>query len=56
MGHNICIFTLNDFAAAILALIGEKGRIRFLAQVGSTLDQYSELVHRKAWEKLLLTI
>jgi hypothetical protein len=56
MGHNIYIFTLVDFAASILALIGEKGRIKFLAQVGSTLDQYSELVHRKTWEKLLLAI
>jgi len=56
MGHNIYIFTLTDLAASILALIGEKGRIKFLAQVGSTLDRYSELVHRKAWERLLLTV
>jgi hypothetical protein len=56
MGHNIYVFTLADFANIVLALVGERGRTRFLEEVGSTLDRFSELVHRKAWEKLLLEI
>jgi hypothetical protein len=53
-GQNIYLLPLETFVSNILALLGEKGRKKFLIKVGETLDKYaSEIKHRRAWSDLL---
>lgn len=56
-GQNVCISSFTDFASGILILLGEKGRVCFLAHVGSELDAASSVIqHRRAWAALLKTL
>jgi len=56
-GQNVYIFTLVSFARSTLALLGERGRSRFLDAVGAQLDAYaSDVRHRKAWAELLCSV
>ena len=53
-GHNLYVMDLLSLGRVVLALLGEEGRIEFLAEVGRQLDQYrSDIVHRQAWAQLL---
>lgn len=53
-GHNIYTCTIIEFALGMLILLGEKGRVKFLAEVGKELDRRNSPVkHRKAWAMLL---
>jgi hypothetical protein len=40
-GQNIYIFDLLEFAKALLALLGERGRRDFLVSIGGILDRYA---------------
>lgn len=55
-GTNIYRFDLLDFAMSFLALLGEEGRIDFLNEVGSALEEHSELVDRQRWAELLAAV
>lgn len=55
-GHNLYILNLIELSKVALALSGEKGRREFLLEVGNQLDQYSDIIHRRAWAKLLRDI
>lgn len=55
-GYNIHIFELGEFAKIILSLLKEEGRKLFLEVVGSQLDEYSDIHHRRAWAELLRAI
>jgi hypothetical protein len=56
-GQNIYVSNFLDFAAGILILLGERGRVVFLGHVGRELDSTnSSIVHRQAWAKLLKSI
>ncbi|MDI6809912.1 MAG: restriction endonuclease, SacI family [Candidatus Eisenbacteria bacterium] len=56
-GQNIYVSNFLDFSTGILILLGEKGRVAFLAFVGQELDKAnSSIVHRRAWSQLLKSI
>ena len=53
-GQNIYISNFFEFSLGILILLGERGRVDFLANVGKELDRTnSPVVHRRAWAQLL---
>jgi len=53
-GQNLYVMDIFSLGKAALALLGEEGRIEFLAEVGRQLDKYrSDIVHRRAWSVLL---
>jgi hypothetical protein len=53
-GHNIYVLDLRRLAEGVLALLGERGRTRFLREVGSSLDAYAlQVQHRRRWAELL---
>lgn len=53
-GHNIYVTDLTELCRVVLALLGEKGRRRFLKEIGHQLDEYrSDVAHRRAWARLL---
>jgi hypothetical protein len=53
-GHNIYVLDLPRLAEGVLALMGEKGRTRFLREVGRSLDAYAlQVHHRRRWAELL---
>ncbi len=55
-GQNIYISNFIDFSTGILILLGEKGRVQFLSQIGEEMDRTnSAIVHRRAWANLLKT-
>jgi len=56
LGYSIYVFTIDHFASVVLALTGSDGRRNFLVEVGNALDEHSELLHRKAWEKIIREI
>jgi hypothetical protein len=56
-GQNIYVSNFLDFSAGILILLGERGRVVFLGNVGRELDSAnSSIVHRQAWASLLKSI
>jgi hypothetical protein len=56
-GQNIYIFDLLEFAKALLALLGERGRRDFLVSIGGILDRYaSSLTTRQEWLSLLANV
>ncbi len=53
-GQNVYILNLVKLAEGLLALLGERGRTRFLREVGSSLDAYAlSVLHRRRWAELL---
>lgn len=55
-GQNIYVSNFIDFSTGILILLGEKGRVQFLSQIGEEMDRTnSAIVHRRAWANLLKT-
>jgi len=53
-GQNIYISSFFEFSLGILILLGERGRVDFLANVGEELDRTSSpIAHRRAWAELL---
>ena len=53
-GQNVYISNFFEFSLGILILLGERGRVDFLANVGKELDSTSSpVVHRRAWAQLL---
>ncbi|MCX7598203.1 MAG: restriction endonuclease, SacI family [Armatimonadetes bacterium] len=53
-GYNVYVFELEEFAKALLALIGEQGRCVFLRDVGDTLESWRAPVEdRRAWAEVL---
>ncbi|MBM3315368.1 restriction endonuclease, SacI family, partial [candidate division WOR-3 bacterium] len=53
-GHNIYVLDLRRLAEGVLALLGERGRTRFLREVGHSLDAYAlQVQHRRRWAELL---
>jgi hypothetical protein len=56
-GQNIYVSNFLDFAAGILILLGERGRVIFLGHVGKELDAAnSAFPHRRAWAELLKSV
>ena len=56
-GQNIYVSNFLDFSTGILILLGEKGRVGFLRNVGEELDKAnSTIVHRRSWSELLKSI
>lgn len=56
-GQNVYVSSFDDFAWAILILLGETGRIRFTDRIGEELERVSSSIeHRRAWANLLKTI
>lgn len=56
-GQNVYIENLTDFSLGVLVLLGEKGRVAFLREVGGELDRNnSGIQHRKAWANLLKSV
>jgi hypothetical protein len=56
-GQNIYVSNFLNFAAGILILLGERGRVVFLSHIGRELDSSnSSIVHRRAWASLLKSI
>lgn len=56
-GQNIYVSNFIDFSTGILILLGEKGRVQFLSQIGEEMDRTnSAIVHRRAWANLLKTV
>jgi hypothetical protein len=53
-GQNVYVLNLERLAEGLLALFGEKGRTRFLREVGNSLDAYAlSVLHRRRWAELL---
>jgi hypothetical protein len=53
-GHNVYVFRFEDFAAGVLALLGEDGRREFLDRVGKVLERYqASLSDRRTWAATL---
>lgn len=53
-GQNVYVENLRDFSLGILVLLGEKGRVEFLREIGAELSRAnSALKHKKAWANLL---
>jgi hypothetical protein len=56
-GQNIYVSNLLDFSSGVLILLGEKGRVEFLENVGRELDAAnSAIAHRRAWAQLLKSV
>jgi len=55
-GQNIYVSNFIGFSTGVLILLGEKGRVQFLSQIGDELDRTnSAIVHRRAWANFLKT-
>lgn len=53
-GQNVYVSNFLDFSTGILILLGEKGRVGFLRNVGEELDKAnSAILHRRTWSELL---
>lgn len=53
-GQNVYVRDFILFATGILILLGEKGRVEFLQNVGPELERGgSSIIHRKRWAELL---
>lgn len=53
-GYNIYVFELEEFAKAVLALVGEQGRTAFLRHLGAFLENWrAPLDDRRRWKALL---
>lgn len=53
-GQNIYVSPFPEFSLGILILLGEEGRVEFLANVGKELDRANApIAHRRAWAELL---
>lgn len=53
-GQNIYVDDILHFARGIFVLLGERGRVAFLSEVGPELDRSRSLLkHRKAWAAML---
>ena len=56
-GHNLHIHDFDSFARAVLVLMGEEGRRRFVLAVGTRLDQQGlDLADRQVWRDLLMVL
>lgn len=56
-GQNIYVSNFMDFSAGILILLGEKGRVHFLSEIGEELDRTnSSIIHRRTWGDLLRSV
>jgi len=56
-GQNIYISSLVDFVRGVLILLGEKGRVEFISEIGPELDNAkSSIKHRKDWAAILKEI
>ncbi len=54
VGQNLYISNLSEFALGIMVLLGEKGRVELLDNVGAELDRTNAAyAHRKGWADLL---
>ena len=53
-GQNIYVINFVSLVVGVLILLGEKGRVEFLRNVGPELDRVdSSILHRKRWAELL---
>jgi len=53
-GHNLYVTDISSLSETALSLLGETGRVEFLREIGSHLDQYnSDIATRRAWAQLL---
>lgn len=56
-GQNVYVAAFRPFAFGLLILLGERGRVRFLDEVGKELDRGgSGIALRRAWADLLRTV
>lgn len=56
-GQNVYVSNFIDFSAGILILVGEKGRVIFLSNIGPELDRVnSSIEHRRTWANLLKSV
>lgn len=56
-GQNVYVAAFRPFAYGVLILLGERGRVKFLDEIGKELDRGgSGIVHRRAWAELLRTV
>lgn len=56
-GQNVYVAAFRPFAFGVLILLGERGRVKFLDEIGKELDRGgSGIVHRRAWADLLRTV
>lgn len=56
-GQNVYVAAFRPFAFGVLILLGERGRVKFLDEIGKELDRGgSGIAHRRAWADLLRTV